>query len=63
MDTMVLLGAEEVGNAARSIAESAQQMRQMPGSLQATLYQHQQWMDDWLARFEEVLREGVVRNE
>lgn len=53
-----LSGAEEVSRAAGRMVHAAEEMKQAAATLDHTLFMHRQWMDEWLMRFEEVLKEG-----
>lgn len=56
MDNYVtLLGTEQVQNAGRTMREAAEQMRQAAGMVDDALHRQRLFMDDWLARFEQVL--------
>ena len=51
------MGAEEVGNAGRSIREAAQQMQRAAECIEASLEIQRRFMDDWLLRFEQALQD------
>ena len=51
-----LVGAEEVNRAGHSMQSAAESFRQSVGFLLDGLHQHQRFMDEWLQRFEEVLK-------
>ena len=55
MDSMILIGAEEVSSAARQLRSAAEQINQATANLEGAIFRQQQFMDDWLMRFEEVL--------
>ena len=63
MNTTVLVGAESVERAAARISSAAEQMNAASTSIQFALHRHQQWMDDWLQRFEAVLAATEQRRE
>ena len=50
-----LTGSEEVSRAAYTIQAAAQEMKSAAGTIDKALRQHQQFMDDWLARFEQIV--------
>lgn len=52
-----LIGAEKVENAGHAMAGAAEQMRSSAGSIETALFQHQQFLNDWLQRYEQVLAE------
>ncbi len=55
-DFIHLSGAEDVQNAGRRIASAATDMRRAASEIENSLSRQQQFMDDWLVRFEEVLK-------
>jgi len=52
---MTLLGAEDVARAARQIEGAASEIQRAASSIDTTLAQQRQWMDDWLMRFEQAI--------
>ena len=55
METIFLMGSDDVrqgGNAAR---DAGQEMRRAAGQIEFALQQHQRFLDEWLGRFEDVL--------
>jgi hypothetical protein len=56
METMVLMGAEELSRAMYSLREVAEKMQQAAGSYEFAVQQNQRFMDDWLQRFEEAIK-------
>ena len=57
MNTIYLQGSEDVSRAASSISESADTMRRAASSIDESLDRNQRFMDDWLVRFQDVLKE------
>lgn len=55
---VTLLGVESVTRAAASMGQAAHQIQQAAGSIDIALFRHQQWMDDWLIRFQQVLEDS-----
>jgi Sec-independent protein translocase protein TatA len=55
---VTLMGAEEVSAAGRSMQSAATEMRNAAATISDALYQHQQFMTDWLARLEQALQES-----
>ena len=55
METIFLVGSEEVKNAGYSIARAAESMGYTSGNMQVVLEAHQRFLDDWLLRFETIL--------
>lgn len=50
-----LIGTEEVSKAAYTMRDAAHEMRSAAGTISDALRQHRQFMDDWLARFEQIV--------
>jgi len=56
MDSIHLLGAEEVTRASSRIESAAEQFSRAALGQQEALQQHQRFLDDWLLRLEEVMK-------
>lgn len=56
-NTVTLLGAEEVSSAANRMRSAAEEMSRAAASIDMTLHAHRNFLEDWLARFEQVLRD------
>ena len=56
MEYIHLQGAEEVSNAGRSIAASAEVMMRAANTVAEELMNQRQFLDDWLMRLEEVFK-------
>jgi RecA/RadA recombinase len=56
MESVYLQGSEEVQAAARSMHQAAQEMNQAASQIDYALRQHQQWMEDWLLRFQAAMQ-------
>lgn len=54
---VTLLGTEEVRSAANTMSSAADRMRSAADSLDGSLDRHQRFLEDWLQRFETVLRD------
>jgi hypothetical protein len=54
---VTLLGAEDVRSAGHTIASAATGMERVANNIDGALERHQRFMDDWLSRFEQVLRD------
>jgi len=54
---ITLLGAEQVSNAASTMKSAAHDMAQVVSNFESVLFQQRQWMEDWLIRFEQVVKE------
>lgn len=52
MENIYLNGSEAVERAGYSITAAAEQMTRAASSMDHSLTQHQQFMEDWLSRFE-----------
>lgn len=55
-DYITLLGAEDVRSAASAMQRAADEMRQAAGTIDHAMLQQRQFMEDWLYRFEQILR-------
>lgn len=55
---VTLIGAEEVSRAGSSVSSAAREMKEAANTISDALYQQRQFMDDWLLRFETVLKEN-----
>jgi hypothetical protein len=51
MESIVLIGAEDVSRAGHNMQSAAEQMSRAVGNLSEVLERHQRFMDDWLDRF------------
>lgn len=56
MESINLLGSEEVQSAANTIMSAAQEMSRAAGCLDYALLQQRQFMDDWLMRLEDIMK-------
>lgn len=59
-DYVTLLGSEEVGTAGRNIRESGVNMMEAANRINESLRLHQQFMDDWLERYQQMLLTDAV---
>lgn len=57
MDSIHLIGAEDVQRAGHHISVAAEQMGRAAGNIDESLERHRRFLDDWLQRFEQVLVE------
>ena len=55
METMILVGTEQVQTAANTMREAAHTMGNVSGNLQVVLEANQRFLDDWLLRFEQAM--------
>lgn len=58
---ITLMGAEDVSRAGSRMASAAEQMSRAAGSIDDALQRHQQFLDDWLMRFEAVMEKTHER--
>ena len=56
MESINLLGADDVSRAGRTIASAAEDMRRATGHMDEALQRHETFLDDWLIRFEDILK-------
>lgn len=56
-DYITLLGAEQVQSAASTMRSAADDMRSAASTIEYALHQHQQFLDDWLMRLQQVMSE------
>ena len=57
METMRLIGAEQVQGAGYVMERAAERMSQAAASIDTDFERHRRWMDEWLARFEAAVAE------
>jgi hypothetical protein len=57
-ERIYLIGAEQVDSAGHRMASAAQEMRQAAASIDMTLHAHRNFMNDWLAHFEQVMKQA-----
>ena len=55
MDSIYLHGSEAVEKAGYTMARTADEMKQAARNMEGALIRHQQWMDDWLYRLQQVM--------
>lgn len=60
MDSIYLMGSEDVQSAGHTIRQAAEGMQSAASWMTEALQQHQRFLDDWLARFEAVLTERAA---
>lgn len=58
METVILIGAEDVRSAGVSIQSAASEIQRAASSFDSTAQTFRLFLDDWLLRFEEVLKEN-----
>lgn len=59
MEYMTLTGTEDVARAGYAMRDAAAEMRRAAENMGTAMQEHQQFMDDWLVRFEQVLTTAV----
>lgn len=60
MDYVYLQGAGDVERAGHQISRAAQEMQQAASNIDASLTNHQRFMDDWLDRFAVVMEKFPI---
>lgn len=61
METIHLIGAEQVQSAARTMSGVADKMSQVALNLDGIFERHQRFLDDWLQRFEALMEREIVQ--
>ena len=62
MNTMILVGAEDVRAGGQAVSGAAREMSAAAGRIEDVLRQHERFLDDWLIRFRDAL-DAVVNHE
>lgn len=60
MNSMHLIGAEEVSRAACTMRDAASEMSRAASSIHDAFYQHQQFLNDWLDRLDGTLTDLIT---
>lgn len=55
MDSMYLMGSEDVSRAASTMSSAASTMQSAASSISHSLEMHQRFLDDWLQRLEAII--------
>lgn len=55
MNTMILVGSEQVQAAGYQMKEAASSMHGAANNMEHVLLQHQRFMDDWLMRLQNIM--------
>lgn len=58
MNSVHLIGAEEVSRAASNMRSAADEMSRAASNISHSLEMHQRFLDDWLQRLTEVMEKG-----
>lgn len=58
MESVFLVGSEDVRNAGHRMTSAATDMKQAASQIEFALQQHQRFLDEWLGRLETVLTNG-----
>lgn len=58
-ERMILVGAEQVESAARTMKHAAESIEQSVSRLDEILERHRQSMNDWLITFEQICNEAT----
>lgn len=56
MESISLMGSEEVSRAGRNMVSAASDMQRAAATIDESLRRHETFLDDWLLRFEEILK-------
>ena len=59
---ITLMGAEQVQSAANTMRSAADEMRRAASEIGYALESHQRFMDDWLARFSQIMETSQEKN-
>jgi hypothetical protein len=60
VESIYLMGSEDVQRAASRIASAAEEMQRAGSNMAGAFEQHQRFMDDWLSRLEAALSQSSV---
>ena len=63
METIHLVGAEQVSSAGHNMNHAAADMKRAADTIEHTLFQHQQFMTQWLADFQTILEQHPTKGE
>lgn len=63
MNSVNLIGAEQVNTAGHRMLVAAEQMANVSANMQTVFSQHQRFLDDWLLRFETVIQRAAASQE
>lgn len=55
METIVLMGAEDVSRAGHNMSNAAEEMKRAAAQIEDSLFRHQRFLDDWLIRLEQIM--------
>ena len=55
MDTMILVGADDVRVGGSAVREAAREMSVAAGRIEYALQQHERFLTDWLIQFRDIL--------
>jgi len=55
MESMHLMGAEQIQQAANTMRNAAEEMNRAASRMEYTLQQHERFLSDWLQQFRDVL--------
>ena len=61
MEHIYLQGSEAVQTAGHRMSSAAEDMRQAAMNISSALFEHQQFLTDWLAEFRQVFEESRER--
>ena len=63
MEHINLLGSEDVYRAGTMMQQAATEMTRAASSIEESLQMHQRFLDDWLSRFEDILKENMKEED
>ena len=55
MDNIILIGAEDIRAGGNSVREGAREMRGVVAEIEIIFRRHEQFLDEWLLRFEKTI--------
>jgi hypothetical protein len=58
MENIYLVGSEDVSRGGSNMASAAQDILRAANNIDSTFYQYRDFMNDWLNRFEQVLKDN-----
>ena len=63
METIYLVGTEQIQNAASSMRQAAHEMQSAAAEIQSAFEMHQRWADQWLADFRDIMEKSVKETD
>lgn len=59
MDTIYLVGSEDVRHAGHAMQSAAMEFGRQVANLEGALLRHQQFLDDWLSRLQNTIEQSI----